>query len=200
MVSGHVGWTPESDEYSYAAKLAQRAAQLDIEDPWAHLALGYVAFIKRQTDEAIREYNRALELNPNFATAYGYLGWTLAFDGQSEEAIRNFELAIRISPHDPMKAFYFSGTGVSHYLAGRYEEAVEWAQNSIRERPGFSAGRRIFCASLAMAGRTNEAKEELEVLRTFQPNLSIAWIEQHVPYTERTMPHFIEGMRKAGLA
>jgi len=32
-----------------------------------------------------------------------------------------------------------------------------------------------------------------------QPNVSISWIEQYVPYTQRAMPHFLEGMRKAGL-
>ncbi|MBE9554197.1 MAG: tetratricopeptide repeat protein [Proteobacteria bacterium] len=199
LVSGHVGWIPESDDYSYAAELAQRAARLDNEDPWAHLALGYVAFTRRQTGETIKEYKRALELNPNFATAHGYLGWALAFDGQSDEAIRYFELALRMSPHDPLKAFFYSGTGVAHYYADRFDEAVEWTRNAIRERPGFTASRRMLCAALAQAGRMDEANEEMATLRTMQPNLSIAWIEQHVPYTAQAMPHFVEGMRKAGL-
>lgn len=199
LVSGHVGWIPESDDFAYAAELAQRAAQLDNEDPWAHLALGYVAFTQRQTDETTKEYKRALDLNPNFATAHGYLGWALAFDGQSDEAIRYFELALRMSPHDPLKAFFYSGTGVAHYYANRFDEAVEWARNAVRERPGFTASRRILCASLAQAGRIDEAHEEMATLRIMQPNISTAWIEQHVPYTARAMPHFIEGMRKAGL-
>jgi adenylate cyclase len=199
LVSDHVGWKPEDDDYGDAAELARRAAQLDNEDPWAHLALGYFAFTRRKTDETIKEYKRALELNPNFATAHGYLGWALAFDGQSDEAIRYFELALRMSPHDPLKAFFYSGTGVAHYYARRYDKAVEWAQNAVRERPGFTASRRILCASLAQAERIGEAKEEMVALRTMQPNLSIAWVEEHVPYTARAMPHFIEGMRKAGL-
>jgi adenylate cyclase len=45
LVSGHVGWTPESQDYEYAADVAHRAAELDDEDPWAHLALGYLAFM-----------------------------------------------------------------------------------------------------------------------------------------------------------
>ena len=199
LVSGHVGWIPESDDFAYAADMARRAAQLDNEDPWAHLALGYVAFTRRKTDETIKEYKRALELNPNFATAHGYLGWALAFDGQTDEAIRYFELALRISPHDPLKAFFYSGTGVAHYYANRFDEAVDWARNALRERPGLTASRRILCASLAQAGRMDEVDEEMTTLRTMQPNLSIAWIEQHVPYTARAMPLFIEGMRKAGL-
>jgi TolB-like protein len=74
LVSGHVGWISKSEDFSGAAKLARRAAELDDEDPWAHLALGYLAFTERQTDETVREYKRALELNPNFSTAFGYMG------------------------------------------------------------------------------------------------------------------------------
>ena len=57
-----------------AATLASRAAELDDSDPWAHLALGYAAFLMRRTDEAVEEFQRALEINPNFAAAHGYLG------------------------------------------------------------------------------------------------------------------------------
>jgi len=199
MVSGHVGWTPESQDYEYAAKIARRAAELDDEDPWAHLALGYLAFTNRQTSEAEREYHRALDLNPNFGTAYGYLGWALAFDGQSKEAIEHFERAIRMSPYDPLIAFYYSGTGVAHYLAGRYREAVEWGQKAIRQRPGFTAAYRILCASLAKAGEVEETRKMAEKLREMQPNVSIAWCEKHVPYTPRSMAHFLDGMRKAGI-
>ena len=73
------------------AHLAHRAAELDDNDPWAHMALGYLAFTDRQTDEAVRHFQAALDLNPNFAAAYGYIGWALVLDGQSEEALRHFE-------------------------------------------------------------------------------------------------------------
>jgi len=60
LVSGHVGWILESEDEAEAAELARRAAEIDPEDPWAHLALGYVAFTQRQTEEAIRECLRAI--------------------------------------------------------------------------------------------------------------------------------------------
>jgi len=199
LVSGHVGWIPESDNYEDAADLAKRALELDDQDPWAHLALGYLAFTERQTAESVREYMRALDLNPNFAIAYGYLGWALAFDGQSEEAIRYFQQALRMSPNDPLKAFFYSGTGVAHYFAHHYKYAIEWIEKAIMERPGFSAAHRILCASLAQAGKEKKAHTAMQKLRKLQPNISIDWIQQHVPYTQRAMPHFLDGMRKAGL-
>jgi TolB-like protein/Tfp pilus assembly protein PilF len=199
LVAGHVGWTPESKDYERAAAMARRAAELDPEDPWAHLALGYLAFTERQTEESVRDYRRALDLNPNFSTAYGYLGWALVFDGQSDEAISYFQQALRMSPYDPLKAFFYSGTCVAHYYARRYDDAIEWGRRAIAERPGFTAAQRILCASLAQAGRIAETQAAMIRLREIQPNISIEWIEQHVPYTERAMPHFLDGMRKAGL-
>jgi hypothetical protein len=52
---------------------------------------------------------------------------------------------------------------------------------------------------LAQAGKKRETRAAMAKLREAQPNISISWIEQHVPYTERAMPHFLDGMRKAGL-
>ncbi len=98
-----------------------------------------------------------------------------------------------------MKPRFYSSMCAANYLAFRYDEAVQWGRNATMERPGQISGWRILSASLAQAGRTEEAKEAMATLRKLQPNLSIAWIEQHVPYTKRAMPHFIEGMRKAGL-
>jgi len=200
LVSTHTGWTTGDDDRKSAASLAHRAVELDNEDPWAHLALGCLAFMDRKTEEAVRECTRALELNPNFAAAHGYIGWALAIDGRSDQAISYLELALRLSPHDPMKPLFHTGISVAHYLASRYDEAIAYGRDGVSERSGFISGWRILCASLAQAGRTDEARDALATLRELQPDLSVDWIERHVPYTERTMPHFIEGMRKAGLS
>jgi hypothetical protein len=36
------------------------------------------------------------------------------FDGQSDAAIAHLERALRMMPHDPLKACFYSGTGVAH--------------------------------------------------------------------------------------
>ena len=185
-------------EVEETAKLAARAAQLDDSDPWAHLALASVAFTQRQTNEAVDEYRRALELNPNFAAARGYLGLALALDGRSDEAIENVEQAMRMSPRDPQNSMFNAALAVAHYLAGRYTEAVGFARRSSQQREGLIAGSRILIASLAQAGRIDEARAAMRRLRETHPNVSIAWIEKYVPYTAGPMAKFVEGMRKAG--
>jgi tetratricopeptide (TPR) repeat protein len=201
LVFGYAGWTLSETEpqVQQAAALATRAVALDDGDPWAHLALGYIAVTRRRTEEAVGEFQRAVSLNPNFAAAHGYLGWGVALDNQSEQAIAHLEEAIRMSPHDPQNAIFYVGLAVAHYLRGRYEEAVGFARKAIQQRQGMAGGRRIYIAALAQAGQVEEARRELAQLKETQPDLSIAWIERYVPYTSGPMAKFVEGMRKAGL-
>jgi adenylate cyclase len=201
LVSGNVSWSAMGREAQVkdAAALATRAAELDDSDPWAHLALGYAAFTRRQTNVAAAEFQSALALNPNFAAAHGYLGWALAFDGRSDQAIPHLEVAIRMSPHDPQNAIFNTGLAVAHYLAGRYSEAIGFGRKAVQQRTAFTGGHRIYCASLAQAGQLEDARAELERLRELQPDISIAWIEKYGPYTPGPMAQFLEGMRKAGL-
>src|SRR5260221_5674862 len=199
LVSGHVGWILSGGDMESAAHHAHRAAALDESDPWAHMALGYLAFTERQTEEAVRHFQAALDVNPNVARAHGYVGWTLAFDCQSEEALRHFEQAMRMSPRDPLNGFFSAGVSAAHYFAGGYPEAVKWAQQAVQLRPGILGGHRILCASLAQAGLIEEAKSAMSHLRQLHPTLSIAWIKQSVPYTREPMARFLEGLRKAGL-
>ena len=199
LVSGYVGSRLTESQLKQAAALASRAAELDDSDPSAHVALGFAAFMKRQTNVAAAEFHHALSLNPNFAAAHGYLGWALVFDGQTELAKAHLEEAMRLSPHDPQNAIFNTGLAIAHYFAGRYDDAVEYSRKALQQRSTFTAGYRIHVASLAQAGRIDEAREALARLKESLPELSIAWIEQNVPYTPGPMARFLEGMRKAGL-
>ena len=173
------------------AVLAKRAAELDDSDPWSHFALGYVAYMSRRTDDAKQEYERAIDLNPNFAAAYGYLGWAFASAGRTDEAIAFSEQAIRMSPHDPQNVIFNNALSVAHSLAGRYTEAISFARKAVQQRDGMTSGHRILVAE--------EARTALQRLKELQPNVSIAWCEEHIPYTLDQMPKFLEGLRKAGL-
>jgi adenylate cyclase len=199
LVSRQVGWIAMEPQVNEPAALPARAAELGDSDPWAHLALGYVAFTRRRTDEAVEEFNRALNLNPTFAAAHGYLGLALALDGRSEQAINHLEQAIRMSPHDPQNALFNLGLASAHYLAGGYTEAVSCGRKAMQQRFGLTNGHRIYIASLAQAGQIDEARTALARLQELHPENSIAWIERNIPYTPGPMAKFLEGMRKAGL-
>jgi len=200
LVSSHLIVTPSmGNQLARAPELGARAAELDDSDPWAHLALGYVAFMQRRMAESTAEFQRALQLNPNFAAAHGYLGWALSFDGQSDNAMVHLQEALRMSPHDPQNAIFHVGVAISHYMAGRYDDPIAACRIAFQQRAGMARGTRVYIASLAQAGRVEEARVALARMKETHPGLSIAWIEQNVPYTPDAMAKFLDGMRKAGL-
>jgi TolB-like protein/Tfp pilus assembly protein PilF len=199
LVSRQGGWHMMEPQVMQAAGLAARAVELDDSDPWAHLALGFVAFTRQATDDAVEEFQRALDLNPNFAAAHGFLGCALAFDARSDQAIDHIEQAIRMNPYDPQNALLNAALAAAHYQAGRYGEAVGIAHKAIQQRFELTNGHRIYVASLAQAGRIDEARAALARLQKLHPDNSIAWIERNVPYTPGPMAKFLEGFRKAGL-
>jgi tetratricopeptide (TPR) repeat protein len=106
---------------------------------------------------------------------------------------------MRMSPHDPQNAVFNAGLAVAHYLAGRYIEAVGFARKALQQHYGFIGSHRIYVASLAQAGRIDEARAALARMKEIQPAVSIAWIKKYVPYPPEQMAHYIEGVRKAGL-
>lgn len=201
LFAAHMGWVDRDDALRTGRLHAIRAIALDDSDPWGQIGLGYLGMMERRTEESIAAFRRAVELNPNSAAARGGLGHCLAFAGHDREAIEHAENAIRLSPLDPDMAIFVGGIAVAHYCARRYLDAARFAEEQLRVRPGFHGGQRLRCASLAQAGRTDEAREFLKLVCSEQPQLSLDWIRASVPYqTPELMEHFLDGMRKAGLS
>jgi adenylate cyclase len=199
LLARQFGWRSMEPQVKEAEALAVRAAVLDDSDPWAHLALGLVATTRRRTNEALEEFQRALDLNPNFAAAHGYLGFALALGGALDESIDHCERAIRLSPHDPQNAVFNVHLSAAYYHMGRYAEAVNIGRKAIQQRFGLPNAHRIYAASLAQAGQIEEARAELALLQELHPENSIAWIEQNIPLNPSRMAKLVEGLRKAGM-
>ena len=194
--ASHMGWIDQAEALKNSRRHINVAAKLDDNDPWVHIAFGYL----RRGEKSIAAYRRALELNPNSAVAHGQLGRGLTWAGRSDEAISELELAIRLSPHDPQKPILMGTTALAHYFAGRFAEAIDFATQACELRPDYWSGRRVLCASLARAGRVNEARRELATLQKEHHELSVAWVRQNVPgATAELLERYVDGLRAAGL-
>ena len=200
VFSAHMGWSDREQGLLAGRQQAVRAIALDDRHPWGHIALAYWAMMDRRTEELIAAFRRAVSLNPNSAAAHSHLSRGFAFAGRDREAIEHADVAIRLSPLDPEMALFLGAIAVAHYAAGRYTETIERSLEAQRLRPGFQGSRRLLCASLAQAGRIDEARSLLATIRREQPQLSLAWIRANVPYqTPELMERYLEGFRKAGL-
>src|SRR5260370_2444433 len=68
----------------------------------AHVARGvFFYWAHRQYDDALAEFNRALELQPNNALAQQFLGWVYRRRGEWERSIADAQRAQELDPRDP---------------------------------------------------------------------------------------------------
>jgi TolB-like protein len=198
--SAHMGWA----DMDVVAPLAERAALAailaDSEDPWAHYALGCAHLFMRRFDDSLAEFETALRLNPNFSLAQAYYGLALSYCGRWEESAAAARRALRLSPRDPFSAIYCGIASYAQFVGRNYEEAMRLAREGIRQRGDFVGAHRVLTASAGMAGAHDVAKIALQALRGAQPNISLAWIAEHMPIKlEAEREHYLEGFRRAGL-
>ena len=200
LFAAHNGWVDRHEGMKAGREHTLRGIELDHRTTWGQIALGYLRMMERRTAEAIAAFETAVRLDPSSAAAHCYLSHGMAFAGRDREAIEHAETAMRLSPMDPETAMFFGGIAVAHYTAGRYDRALQYSDELLRLRPGFQGAQRLRCAALAQLGRIAEARQYLEHVRIGQPQLTLQWIREGVPYqTPETMERFLEGMRKAGV-
>ena len=77
-----MGWADAATATPLAERAALAAVRADGEDPWAHFALGCACLFTRGYEDALAEFEEALQLNPNFSLARGYYGLALAYSGR----------------------------------------------------------------------------------------------------------------------
>lgn len=180
--------------------LAQHAIDLDPDDPWAHLAAGYVYMLSRRFGPAVEELNEALQRNPNSALARSILATAYGYAGLAEEGHRQLEIATRLSPRDHTQAINLSIEGLCHLVAGRYSEAATAERRAVQLRPNYGMAWRTLAAAAGLAGDLELARHGLTECRRFQPNVSLAWIEKYYPMMRvEDRARYIEGLRRAGL-
>jgi tetratricopeptide (TPR) repeat protein len=158
--------------------------------------------LHQQPNEGRAAVRHAIGLDPSFARAYNTLGYYLVGTGELEEAIAVLDKGMRLSPRDPWLCEFLRQKGRAHFAVRRYEDAVEYAKQSIATGRSFLGAPWIdLAASLAHLGHLDEAaaafregearwgwtQTEAELRRIFfylDPDFLERWVD---------------GLRKAGL-
>ncbi len=124
------------DAYSKAKEAARKALSLDSNLAEAHTSFGKVLFFHEiDLAGAMREYKRAIELQPNDATAHHWLGNdTLAALGRFDEAIAEGKRAIEL---DPLSPIINADLGVTLSYAHRFDESARQLRKTLEIDPTF---------------------------------------------------------------
>jgi len=120
---------------------------------------------------------------------------------EGRAALADFGKAFRLSPRDPMNYYVFQGMSAAHLGLREYDLAVEWADRSLRERPGFASTLRYLAAALAYSGDTERARLAVRQLLAIDPGLTVTTVARARTNraVESDKQHYLNGLRLAGL-
>jgi len=143
------------------AKLAAlKALRTDEELAEAHCSLGLIRmYHDRDWKSSEREFKRALELNPSYATGHHWYALLLEHAGRFGEATVEIKRALDL---DPLSLITGAAVARIHLHAGDLNEALNYAQRTVELDPNFHAGHIVLGWIYRKKGMFREAYSELE--------------------------------------
>jgi protein O-mannosyl-transferase len=154
-------------DYRSALSIWQDTVHNRPNNPRAHANLGETLTALGKTGDAVTEFNRALEIDPDFVEAHSNLGMILASLGRTEEAVSHYERALRINPNSAPAQY---NLGMALAGMGRTEDAARHFERVLQIKPDFSDADYRLGVVLEGLGATTDAVKHYERAISLMPN------------------------------
>jgi serine/threonine protein kinase/Flp pilus assembly protein TadD len=161
---GEYGKLPMQESLPLAKDAAQKAIALDDALAEAHTSLAAVHEYEWDWQSAEREYQLAIEMNPNYATAHHWYGIFLSSLARFDAAEPQLRKALEL---DPLSLIINTGLGRMYCGARRYDEALEQLKRTLEIEPNFAEAH--FQLALAYEGKRMYA----EAAKAFQTSVEL---------------------------
>ncbi len=148
------------DAFRQARAAATRALALDDTLGEAHTSLAFALDLYAwDWAAAEKEYKRAIELNPGYATAHHWYAWHLLVMGQNSEGI--FEMR-RAESLDPLSLIISADLAEALCIAHLYDESVQQSRRTLDMDPNFAVAHYQLGQALAQKHLHDEAIAEFQ--------------------------------------
>ena len=162
MASWQRTWVYKSEEILWNDTVAKNP------DCWlGHYNVGNALVQKGKADEAIAEYQRALEINPNYADAHNNLGNSLFRKGHLDEAIAHYQRALE--EIDPNNAAGRTNLGNALFQKRQLGDAIEQYNMAVKINPNYAQAHGNLGVALFQQGRLDDAIAEYQKALEINP-------------------------------
>ncbi len=157
---GWYGFLAPHEAFPRARTAAEKARDLDDTLAEAHASLGWIsANYDWDWAAAERQYRRALELNPSYATAHQWYSEFLMYMGRHDEAVAEGHKALEL---DPLSLIINNDLGQVYCFARRYDEAIAQLRRTLEMDSDFALAHFFLALALAQKGMFDEAVKEAQ--------------------------------------
>ena len=155
LLLGNYGAAAPRDSLPQAKAAVQEALKLDSNLAEAHASSGALAQQGFDLERAIKEYERAIELSPNYATAHHWFrdGPLMAL-ARTEHSIAEGKRSVEL---DPLSLINNADFGWDYFNARRYDEAITQLRKTIEMDSHFYLAHYYLGEALQLKGKLSEA-------------------------------------------
>jgi TolB-like protein/class 3 adenylate cyclase/Flp pilus assembly protein TadD len=132
------GFLSDATGLARAKEAATKAITLDETLAEAHTSLAYLYKRDRKWEESERSFKRAIELNPNYATAHHWYSTLLAETNRETERLVEIEKALAL---DPLSLIIKTALAEALLKANRFKEALEYLNQVLTVNSQFLLAR-----------------------------------------------------------
>jgi TolB-like protein/lipoprotein NlpI len=157
------GFASARDSFPKAKVAALRALRLDDTLAEAHASYGNVLLADFDWIRSRREFERAIELNPNYATARHWLGSDNLIDcGELDRGLVEVRRARELDPLSPLLNTIL---GIAYYTRREYADAIRQFHKTFEIDPNFLLAHAMLGQTLVMQGAIDEGIAETQKAR-----------------------------------
>lgn len=127
------GFLPGRNAFPKAREAAKKALSLDDSLAEAHTSLAVIKYgYDRDWSGAESDFRKAIQFNPNYATAHHWYAFFLSLQARHEEAMKEIRIAAQL---DPLSIIINANTGLILFFGRNYDEALEQLQKTLELDP-----------------------------------------------------------------
>jgi adenylate cyclase len=192
------GWSKSSIEsFEIAKRCAIKSIERSESYDMPHSLLGSLYLIERRYDEAVKEAEKAVELNPNGANAYAVLAFINLFKGDVNESLKLFEIALRLNPIPP--SWFYHNFALALFLDGNYPKAISACEKCIVVAPNSFYPYLYKAAAYTSLDRDKDADRAVKSLLKIYPSFSIKTASKFFFRKTDDLNTLLDALRKAGI-
>jgi DNA-binding winged helix-turn-helix (wHTH) protein/TolB-like protein/Flp pilus assembly protein TadD len=150
---------PMDEALRRAEASANRALELDNTVAEAHTVRAGIHLIRREREEAGREFQQAIELKPTYAVAHLRYGYFLMWGLRIEEALSHMRRAQQLDPASPITN---AALGSMLMTARKNDESIKYSQRALELEPNMLGARLNLGGAYLEKGMFAEGIRELE--------------------------------------
>lgn len=132
--------------------------------------IGNVFYVKGLLNDAIKQYQTAIRLKPDFLEAHYNLGMVYAEKGRFDEAVEEYKIVVRLQPNEPQYRYVL---GETYDKQGRFDEAIEELKKALELNPSFTEAHYYLGTVYLKKDLKDDARTEFEMTLKLKPDFLV---------------------------